>query len=168
MIQKRELKSKEGDIAEGAPSPAPAADDGPAAQPDVMARAVAPAAPPSPPAPEEREKERALATGMRFERLIADISAQFIDLSPDALEGKIHAGLQAIGLLLAADICFFNRFAGEIPEAHHTWSADPFREPSSPSGGEDKPWHARIRPAGGMIAIDRAAERPPGLSEGAW
>ena len=57
--------------------------------------------------------QQALADRLRFERLIADLSAHLVDVAPDELEGAIERGLERVRELLGVDWANLIRFVDE-------------------------------------------------------
>ncbi|MBC7780844.1 MAG: GAF domain-containing protein [Proteobacteria bacterium] len=91
---------------------------------------------------------------LRFERVLADLSAQFITLAPDRVEGEIEVALRAIVEVLDLDRCTISRFRADDGTYGHSYSwVRPGLSPASVGDLTQKyPWViARILSGDGVV-----------------
>jgi signal transduction histidine kinase len=67
--------------------------------------------------------QQALAERLRFERLIADLSARFVDVAPDEIAAEIERGLAAVRDLFGVDRASLVRFGDGVTRVEHSVSA---------------------------------------------
>jgi len=101
---------------------------------------------------------------LQFERLLADLSARFVNLSAAEVDGAIADALRQIVLLLDVDRCQLIQFSPATDEANitHSWAVEgvPVVRPKPVSAGY--PWVlARVR-AGHAVVVHRIDEFPAG------
>ena len=98
-----------------------------------------------------------------FERLLADLSARFVNLPAAEVDGAITDALRRIALLLDVDRCNLLRFPRGPGEAEttHSWAVDgvPAARPKSIS--DAFPWAIGRERAGHAVVFRRIEELPP-------
>jgi len=96
-----------------------------------------------------------------FERLLADLSARFVNLPPGQVDGAITDALRRIVATLGADRAQLIRFAGEEAVVTHSGALAGVPPASPRSLTRDFPWAlARIR-SGAPAVIPRVEDLPP-------
>ncbi len=99
----------------------------------------------------------------QFERLLADLSAQFVNLPAAQVDDAIADALRRIALLLEVDRCNLLRFPPGTGEAEitHSWSVDGLTPvpPKSVSGAY--PWAIARERAGRAVVLPRIDDLPP-------
>lgn len=98
-----------------------------------------------------------------FERLLADLSAGFVNLPTDRIDAAVTDALQRIAELLDVDRANLIGFVLETGEAHvtHSWSTPGLRAVVLRSVLEDFPWAMRRLQAGYPVVFSRLDELPP-------
>jgi FixJ family two-component response regulator/signal transduction histidine kinase len=99
----------------------------------------------------------------QFERLLADLSARFVNLPAAQVDAAIGAALRRIAVLLDVDRCNLLRFAPGTADAEitHSWSVVgvPPVAPKSISGAY--PWAIAHERAGRAVVLPRIDDLPP-------
>lgn len=102
-----------------------------------------------------------LQSNLEFEKLIADISSEFINLEDDDLDSRIEEALFRVGTFLNVDRSFLFRFNMEKTELRisHLWEADGIQKDEVVRGvmvAEHFPWLAENLIAGRDVIIQDA------------
>ena len=96
----------------------------------------------------------------RFERLLADVSARFLNLPAAQFDAAISDTLRGFALLLGADRCQLIRFTPHEVLVTHSGAAQGIAAVPPKSIGSDFPWlFAKVR-KGQSVATPRVAELP--------
>jgi transcriptional regulator with GAF, ATPase, and Fis domain len=114
---------------------------------------------------ENREKQREITERARFENLLADISARFVNLEPDDLDSRIEQSLEMIGKFFLGDRC-------GLLEAHtdklyatvtHAWYDDGFDPiPGDLNIAPLFPWgYEELVKQGRIIKVSNTRDLPP-------
>ena len=117
--------------------------------------------PPSPPDSATRAAAPA-PERLAFERLLADLSARFVNLPPPRVDGAIVDALREIVLLLDADRCQLIRFAEGSDEVYvtHSWAVDGVPAVTPKEIGAAFPWVFRRLRDGLPVVTPRVADLP--------
>jgi formate hydrogenlyase transcriptional activator len=118
----------------------------------------------------ERAKSAALEEQREFERLVADLSVQFINLSADRVLDAIRDALRRIGESLDLDRCIFFRIQ---PDGMLTdpiaWAREGFPlPPSSVPAATSFPWALGTVRAGQVVAFSSVDEVPNPIDREAY
>ncbi len=100
---------------------------------------------------------------LEFERLLAELSARFVNLPAAEVDGAITDALRQIVVLLDVDRSQLIRFArrgGEV-EITHSWAVDGVPAVPPKSIADDYPWAARRLRAGEPVVVPRLDDLPP-------
>jgi len=99
----------------------------------------------------------------QFERLLADLSAQFVNLSAAEVDGAITDALRRIVLLLDVDRSQLIRLSAGSDAAHitHSWAVERVLQVPPKSLGGLFPWAMRRLRAGHAVVIPRVDDLPP-------
>ena len=81
--------------------------------------------------------------GIRFERLLADLSARFVNLPPSEVDQEIEHSLRQIVETLDVDRSSLMEFSedGKLFIATHSWARDGFPPLTGTIVSEDLPWY---------------------------
>jgi transcriptional regulator with GAF, ATPase, and Fis domain len=107
---------------------------------------------------------------LEFEGLLAELSATFVNLSPDEVNSRIEAGLGYLGRNLAMDLGTLLQLDPDMDafRVTHEWRGDDEQDPTEFLGmaiGEDNfPWLASQLPQGRPILISRLGDFPSAAS----
>ena len=109
---------------------------------------------------------------LEFERLLAELSARFVNLPAAEVDAAITDALRRIVLLLDVDRSQLVRFArrgGEV-EITHSWAVDGVPAVKPKSIADDYPWAARRLRAGEPVVVPRLDDLPPeaAVDAAAW
>ena len=100
---------------------------------------------------------------LRFERLLADLSARFVNLAPAEVDGAIVDALRQIVVMLDVDRCQLLRYAEEGDEVRvtHAWAVAgvPLVPPKSIE--HHYPWVLRTVRGGDAVVLPRIDALPP-------
>jgi transcriptional regulator with GAF, ATPase, and Fis domain len=121
---------------------------------------------------ELRRHERQLSERVKFEKLLADISAAFVNVPVDELDTRINDALERIGRFTDVDRGFVDQFSEdqECCRVTHSWSApgigrDPMLDPEDGTPLEElQLWYTeRMREGRGLIfsSIDEIPAEAP-------
>ncbi len=113
-----------------------------------------------------RRTEQALVRRSRFERLVGEISSEFLGLTSDRIDGGIERALAAIGTFSGADraYVFLLRDDGALAENTHEWCAEGI-EPQSETLKdiplhEELPWFAEHIERRQVFHVPKVGELP--------
>ena len=113
-----------------------------------------------------RRTEQALVRRSRFERLVGEISSEFLGLTSDRIDGGIERALAAIGAFSGADraYVFLLRDDGALADNTHEWCADGI-EPQIETLKdiplhEELPWFAEHIERRRVFHVPKVAELP--------
>ncbi len=119
-----------------------------------------------------QEAERELAENLRFERLVAKLSATLIDLPSDKLDATLHDAIRRIGEFMQVDRCGMAEISqdGERVRITHLWTVASSQrsEPRTPIAQEPAPdlaWFAR-RMARGEALVFASPDQVPEEAKG--
>src|SRR5512147_2826836 len=100
---------------------------------------------------------------LQFERLLADLSARFIDLPTAQVDGAINDALRRIVELLGVDRSQLVRFRPGLGQADvtHSWAAQGLRVVAPQALAHAYPWAIRRVQADRALAFARLDELPP-------
>jgi diguanylate cyclase (GGDEF)-like protein/PAS domain S-box-containing protein len=117
-------------------------------------------------AAERREVQQSLRHRVEFEKLVSTISTQFIDVTPEELDGALNAALAAVGTFVGADRAHIIQIDSKHVHATltHEWSARGV--PSRLHAVRDVPVAAfpytyRVLGSGSIISLRSLDELPP-------
>ena len=113
-----------------------------------------------------RRTEQALVRRSRFERLVGEISSEFLGMTSDRIDGGIERALAAIGAFSGADraYVFLLRDDGALADNTHEWCADGI-EPQIETLKdiplhEELPWFAEHIERRRVFHVPKVAELP--------
>ncbi len=114
-----------------------------------------------------RQLEQALRRQVEYEKLLAVISARFVNVSPTALDTAVGSALEEIGRFTGADraYIYFNSEDGSEARLAYSWNADgmrPLDEEKPAIDITDRSWLAREIRAKGRLHIPRLYTVPAG------
>jgi formate hydrogenlyase transcriptional activator len=100
---------------------------------------------------------------LRFERLLSDLSAGFVNLPPGEVESEINRGLRSITEFFDADRCTIGLFSeGGIQLARVFEYLSPGAEPAPESiSREQMPWYIERLVRGNPVVVNRVEDLPP-------
>lgn len=103
---------------------------------------------------------------LRFERLLADLSARFVNLPAAEIDRAITDALRSIVELLGVDRSQLIRFTGRGDEAAvtHSWAIAGVPIVPRRVLSHRFPWAMRQLRAGGVVVVPRVADLPPEAS----
>lgn len=93
----------------------------------------------------------------QFERLVSNLSAQFVNIDPEFVDAQIEASLEGLVLFFQIDRCALLRVSPEKTTATvtHSWNAEGIAAaPLNINYVEYFPWHARKILANEIVSID--------------
>ena len=108
---------------------------------------------------------RVIEGQLEFERLVAELSVQFINVPADEVDDAIRAALGRIGEALELDRCTFFRISpdGLLSQPIGWQAAGVPPQPASVQGSERYPWALEILRAGEVVSVSRLDEVPSGV-----
>ncbi|MBI2867649.1 MAG: PAS domain S-box protein [Chloroflexi bacterium] len=114
---------------------------------------------------ERKRAEEALRRRVDSERLLAAISASFVNAPPEGLDGRIQEALQALGSFAGTDRSYVFLFSedGKRMDNTHEWCADgiePQRENLQALPVETFPWFMEKLRHSEAVLVPRVAELP--------
>jgi transcriptional regulator with GAF, ATPase, and Fis domain len=100
---------------------------------------------------------------LRFERLISDLSAGFVNLPPDEVDSEINRGLRSITEFFDADRCSMGLFSEDGTRLLRVFEylsagAEPALESTSK---EQMPWYMEQLIGGNAVVFNRVEDLPP-------
>jgi PAS domain S-box-containing protein len=112
---------------------------------------------------ERKRAEEALAEQLRFERLISELSTDFMKLSLVEVDSEINKGLRSITEFFDADRCSIGLFSEDgaqlaLAFEYHSTGAEPAPEFLSK---EQLPWYLEQLIRGNPVVINRVEDFPP-------
>jgi PAS domain S-box-containing protein len=112
---------------------------------------------------ERKQAEKELAERLRFERMISDLSTDFVKLSLDEVDGEINKGLRLIAEFFDADRCSIGLFSEDRAQLalafeYHSAGAEPAPEFLLK---EQIPWYMEQLIRGNTVVINRVEDFPP-------
>lgn len=110
---------------------------------------------------ERKRSADVLRERLDFETLLSDLSAAFINLPVDQLDGEIERWLGRIGESLGIDRAAIGRVAGGRATVSHSWVAPGQAPPSVAVTQEGFDWAATQLRTGGILAFERIEDAPP-------
>jgi formate hydrogenlyase transcriptional activator len=119
----------------------------------------------------DHELQRALEDRLRFERLVCDLAAEFVNLEPDAVDGAIREAQRRIVQALDLDRSSLFQLSDEDGRMHftHYWSADEF--PPPPHGldiAKAFPWVLGKILEGQLVRFESVANLPADSPDREW
>ena len=109
---------------------------------------------------ERKRIEEALTEQLAFETLLAELSAMFINLPANQVEGKIEEAQKQICEALDLDRSSLGRVQGDRYTLTHLWAGKGF-ETTLPISQEELPWLARMVFDGREVSFVRIDDLPP-------
>ena len=106
----------------------------------------------------------ALRGRVAFERFLADLSAEFINVASDRVERKIEEGLRRLAEYLEIDRTNLARLTPEGDFQTLVVYSVPGAVPSIPDYDRGVPWYAGEMRAGRIVQLPRLADLPPEAS----
>ena len=100
---------------------------------------------------------------LRFEGLISNLSAGFVNLPPDEVDSEINRGLRSITEFFDADRCsigLFSEDGTQLARAFEYHSAEAEPAPESMSK-EQMPWYMEQLIQGNPVVMNRVEDLPP-------
>ncbi len=113
--------------------------------------------------PETRAVAAPLRELLEFERLLADLSARFINLPAAEIDGAITDALRRIVGILGVDRSTLYRYPPQTGEAHvtHSWAVEGVPAAVPRDTSQSYPWiHPRVR-SGQPVVFSRPDDLPP-------
>jgi PAS domain S-box-containing protein len=112
---------------------------------------------------ERKEIRLQIEERLRFEGLISNLSASFVDLPPDEVDRKINEGLRSITEFFEADRCTIGLFSEDRTQLlrvfeYHAAEAEPAPESIS---REQTPWYVEQLIWGKPVVMNRVEDLPP-------
>jgi signal transduction histidine kinase len=103
----------------------------------------------------------ALEERLKFERLLADLSAGLIHISASEIESALERGLQQVSAFLTVDRGTLDEFFRDTPGVRMSWTA-PGIEPLPPvlDKSDKFPWTVETLQRGDIVRFSRADELP--------
>jgi formate hydrogenlyase transcriptional activator len=100
---------------------------------------------------------------LRFERLISDLSARFVNLPPEEVDSEIHKGLRSITEFFKVDRCTIGLFSKDRTLLVTSFEYDtPGAEPAPESiSKEQMPWYLEQLIQGNPVVFSRVEDLPP-------
>jgi PAS domain S-box-containing protein len=100
---------------------------------------------------------------LRFEGLISNLSAGYVNLPPDEVDSEINKGLRSISKFFNADRCSIGLFSEDRTQLvrafeYHSAGAEPAPESLSK---EQMPWYIEQLIQGDPVVMDRIEDLPP-------
>ena len=112
---------------------------------------------------ERRQIRLQIEERLRFEGLISDLSARFVNLAPHEVDGEINRGLQTITEFFDADRCTIGLFSEDgtrLTSAFEYHLAEAEQAPESMSK-EQFPWYMGQLIRGNPVVMNRLEDLPP-------
>jgi formate hydrogenlyase transcriptional activator len=112
----------------------------------------------------ERKRNRLeIEERLRFERLISDLSAGFVNLPPDEVGSEINRGLRSITEFFDADRCTIGLFSDDRTLLALVFEyVSPGAEPAPESISKDQmPWYLEQLILGNPVVVNRLEDLPP-------
>jgi formate hydrogenlyase transcriptional activator len=99
---------------------------------------------------------------LELERVVAELSVQFINLPVDQVDGAIRAGLRQIGEALGLDRCIFFRIQPDgMLVAPVSWESPGIPPVAAPTSARERfPWALETMLAGGVVSFSRVDDIP--------
>jgi formate hydrogenlyase transcriptional activator len=115
-------------------------------------------------------KRLTLKGQLQFERLIAELSVQFINLPVDQVDGAIHAALRRIGEAMGLDRCTFYQIEpGDLLTAPLSWQRAGIPPVPTPTPASERfPWAFETVLAGGMVCFSSVEEIPNPVDQSSY
>ncbi len=115
---------------------------------------------------ERRRAEEALGERLRFEELLSDLSARFVNIPPDRVDSDIEDGLRQILELFQVDRCALLRLLPARSTYQITHAASSDHVPPVPAGVELPsslyPWaYAKLAEKHEVVSVSRLDDLPP-------
>ena len=115
---------------------------------------------------ERRRAEEALGERLRFEELLSDLSARFVNIAPDRVDSDIEDGLRQILELFQIDRCALLRLLPAQSTYQITHAASSDHVPPVPAGVELPsslyPWaYAKLAEKHEVVSVSRLDDLPP-------
>ncbi len=100
---------------------------------------------------------------LRFERLLSDLSASFVNLPPDKVDTEINRGLRSITEFFDADRCTIGLFSKDSTQLSRVFEyVSPGAEPASESiSQEQMPWYLKQLLQGNPLVMSKLEDLPP-------
>jgi PAS domain S-box-containing protein len=112
-----------------------------------------------------KQAEKSLEERLQFEMLLADISARFVNLPSDQINGAIEDAQRSVCEYLGLDLCALWQWSAEatglLTMTHIYRSQDGPQLPEQMDAKEYFPWSREQVNAGKIIAVSSMAELPP-------
>jgi PAS domain S-box-containing protein len=112
---------------------------------------------------ERKLTEKVLAERLQFESLLSDLSAGFVNLPPDKVDGQIKKGLRSITEFFDVDRCSIGLFSadgGRLALAFEYHAEDTEPAPESISK-QQMPWYLDQLLQGNAVVINQVGDLPP-------
>jgi formate hydrogenlyase transcriptional activator len=108
------------------------------------------------------QAEQRLGEGARFERLLADLSARFVNLPPSEVDQEIEHGLRQIVDTLEVDRSSLLEFSedGTLLITTHQWAREGIPVSRGRVANEETPWFTRMLQRGETVAWSRPGDLP--------
>ena len=115
---------------------------------------------------ERRRAEEALGERLRFEKLISDLSARFVNIPPEQVDSEIENGLRQILELFQVDRCALLRLLPAQSTYQITHAASSDHVPPVTAGGELPsslyPWaYVKLAEKQEVVSVSRLDDLPP-------
>jgi signal transduction histidine kinase len=107
-----------------------------------------------------RRTNRLLEERLRFEALLAELSAGLIHVPAVEIDAALEGGLQQVATFLGVDRASLEEYAGGQPTVRLTWASPGLEEPPSVMNEDQFPWSAETLRRGKAIRFSRIEELP--------
>jgi formate hydrogenlyase transcriptional activator len=107
--------------------------------------------------------EQAIEERLRFEDLISTLSARFVNLLPDQVDGAIHDGVRAIAQFFDIDRATVGLFSegGDRLERAFEWRRPEAQPAGESMSKEQMPWYLDQLHQGNPVVLNRLEDLPP-------
>jgi signal transduction histidine kinase len=107
-----------------------------------------------------RRRDRLLEERLRFEALLAELSAGLIHVPAGDIDAALEGGLQQVATFLGVDRANLEEYVGDEPTVRLTWVPPGLEEPPSVMDEEQFPWSVETLRRGKAVRFSRIDELP--------
>jgi signal transduction histidine kinase len=97
---------------------------------------------------------------LRFEALLAELSAGLIHVHASEIDAALAGGLQQVALFLGVDRANLEQYVGSAPTVRLAWALPGLEEPPSVMDTDQFPWSAQTLRRGQAVRFSRIDELP--------
>jgi signal transduction histidine kinase len=109
----------------------------------------------------DRPTDRLLAERLRFEALLAELSAGLIHVAPGEIDAALEGALQQVGAFLGVDRAQLEERVGDEPTVYLAWARSGLEEPPKVLDTDRFPWSSQTLRGGKAVRFSRIEELPP-------